>query len=436
MSAVGVSAERRSRRNRITVLVILTVAVATGLAVWLRGDVAGAWYGRAARRALANGRLHDAFLVVERWLLSSPSSAEAHFYKAAVAWAEGNFATTDAELARAQALGYSWQPLNRLRGLLLARTSQTTEAETLLREAIESTGKPDPEVAEALARIYMGSFRLVEAAEVLDRWARAVPTDARPHLLRAEVDIRSGRDPEVVIPRYQAALKRDPSLDQARFGLAEQLRLAQRFGEAEVEYAKYLARRPDDPLGCLGAGQSALERGHEAEAARLLDRALSLAPRHSVALAARATIELRQARFESALEFLDLALKADPFDTANHYQRMLTLTRLGRRAEAKLEQQALKQLQKEQEQFAEIARKLRASPLNTTLRGQAACWLMEHGHEAEALEWANLVLRSEPSHPAVNRLLADYYRENGQGGLANLYEVHATNRTLRSGAEP
>jgi tetratricopeptide (TPR) repeat protein len=436
MSPAGVSAERLSRRNRVAFLVILAIVVATTLAVWLHGDAAAAWYGRAARRALADGRLRDASSAVELWLLSSPSSAEAHFCKAAIAWSQSDFATADAELAKARALGYSWQPSNRLRGLLLARTNQTTEAETLLREAIESTGKSDPEVAEALARIYMGSFRLVEATEVLDRWARALATDPRPHLLLAEVDIRNGRDPAVVIPRYQAALKRDPDLEQARFGLAEQLRLAQRFEEAEVEYARYLARRPDDPLGYIGAGQSALERGNEADAVRMLDRALNLAPRHSVALAARATIELRRGRFECALKFLDLALKVDPFDSANHYQRMLALTRLGRRAEARLEQQTVERLQKEQEQFAEIGRKLRASPLSITLRAQAACWLMEHGHEGEALEWANLVLQSDPAHPAMNRLLADYYRREGQVGLANLHEAHAADRSGRPGPDP
>ena len=36
-----------------------------------------------------------------------------------------------------------------------------------MRQAIENGGKPDPEVAEALARIYLGTFRLIEAQEVL-----------------------------------------------------------------------------------------------------------------------------------------------------------------------------------------------------------------------------------------------------------------------------
>jgi len=431
MSAVSVSAKRSSRRRRTTVLVILTFVTLVAVAVWLRRTVVAAWDARIARNSLAAGKLDDAAQAVERWLSSSPSSAEAHYTKACLAWARNDFATTDAELARARALGYSWRRLNRLRGLLLARTHETTEAETLLRQAIDNAGQPDPEVAEALVRIYLGTFRLIEAQEVLDHWARTFPHDARPHLLRTEVDIRNHVDPELIIARFRAALSRDPNLDRARFGLAEQLRLNHRYAEAGDEYAAYLAQRPDDPLGYLGAGQSALECGDDAKAVRLLDRAISLAPADSVALAARATIELRRRRFESALHYLDLAVKSDPFDRGNRYQRVLVLTRLGRRAEAEHERGTVERLQKEQERFVQISRELRGKPLDPELRAQAACWLMEHGHEDEAVEWANLVLRSDPSHPTLNHLLGDYYRRKGQPGLANLYEARVSSPSDR-----
>ena len=46
--------------------------------------------------------------------------------------------------------------------------------------------------------------------------------------------------------------------------------------------------------------------------------------------------------------------------------------------------------------------------------------------KTEAIEWAELVLAAEPSHPAMNRLLADYYRKSGQVGLANFHEALAS----------
>src|SRR5262249_54969620 len=163
---------------------------------------------------------------------------------------------------------------------------------------------------------------------------------------------------------------------------AEQLRFNHQFAESLAEYTTYIAQRPDDPLGYLGAGQAALEIGSEGEAMRLLDRALALTPADPVALAARATIEFRHGRFDSALRYLDLALKSDPFDCGNRYQRVLILTRLGKRSEAEHERRTLERLQKEQETFAQLSRELRAKPLDAELRAQAACWLMAHGHES------------------------------------------------------
>ena len=162
---------------------------------------------------------------------------------------------------RARELGYDWAPLARLRGLLLARANQPSEAEPLLRQAFDGSHKADPEVANALARLYLGTFRLGEAAAILDRWSREVPGDARPYLLQTEIDSRTKAAHEVIIARYRAALERDPSLDQARLGLAEELRVSHLNAEAAAEYAHYLARKPDDPVGYTGAGLNALEMG-------------------------------------------------------------------------------------------------------------------------------------------------------------------------------
>ncbi len=136
-------------------------------------------------------------------------------------------------------------------------------------------------------------------------------------------------------------------------------------------------------------------------------------------------MEVQARRFSSALEYLDRAVKADPFDYTNCHQRMLVLTQLGRKAEADAERQALDRIRKDRAEFDRISNALVQSPLDPELRSAAAQWLMTHGHQEEAIEWANLVLAANPSHPAMNRLLADYYRKNGQIGLANLHEALA-----------
>ncbi len=415
----------------IVALAVLVLAGAATVAVRFLDRNA-----KTVRRALADGRLDEASAVLDRWLHSNPRSAEAHFLKARIAWERDDLATVHDELERARALGYPDRDMAGLLGLLLARTNQSSQAEPYLRTAFEGSRTTDPRVADALARIYLGTFRLKEAEAVLDRWSRDVPPDARPYLLRTEIDRRMSYSPGTLIDDYREALRRDPGLDRARLGLAEMLRGAHRNAEAAEEYSTYLARKPDDPLGYLGAGQNAIEMGEFDRAVRWLDRSLELAPRNPVTLAARASVELRRNRFETALGFLDRAVEADPFDQTNRYQRMLVLMKLGRRDQAESERRAVERIRAEQREFQGIRDALLASPVDNDLRSRAARWLMAHGHEDEAVDWARLVLADHSSDPAMNRLLADYYRRHGQTGLANFHESQAAPRPAGGSSSP
>jgi Flp pilus assembly protein TadD len=313
-----------------------------------------------------------------------------------------------------------------LRGLLLARTHQTTQAEPVLQQAMDRPDRVDPDVAEALARIYLGEFRLSRAAGVLDRWTRDWPDDARPFFLQTEIDARNHAPDDAILAHLQAALERNPKLDQARLRLADLLRSLHRNRDASVEYASYQARRPDDPYGYLGAGQNALDLADLTEAVRCLDRALELSPHDPVVLGARAALAIREGQFDRARVYLDRAVQADPYDYSNRYQRMLLLNREGKKAEADAERLILEQIRTDQAVFADLSRQLERDPLNPELRRQAATWLMSHAHEEEAVDWAKLVLQVDPADPAMNRLLADYYQRTGNMGLANLHAIHAT----------
>ena len=106
---------------------------------------------RAIRLALDHGQTDEASVAVERWLKTSPESAEAHYSKARLAWTQGDLRTVDEELSRAEELGYSQQQLARLKGLLLSRGNRKFEAEPLLRfefdapeEAIRKWRRPSP----------------------------------------------------------------------------------------------------------------------------------------------------------------------------------------------------------------------------------------------------------------------------------------------------
>ena len=244
--------------------------------------------------------------------------------------------------------------------------------------------------------------------------------------MRAEVDRRIGVDRIVTIGHLREALRRDADCDQARLLLAEMLYMEGEHAESAGLYAAYAARHPDEPAGHIGVGIAARAQGETARASEALDRALALAPDDTLALKERAALDLHDGHPDDALRRLDRAIKADPFDPELRYQRSLALGRLGRRDEAAADRRRFEQLRREHQDMAEIAAELIRSPSDDALRCRAARWMIEHGRDEEAAQWARLVLRNRPGHPEANRLLADYHRRRGEAGLANFYRSQAT----------
>jgi tetratricopeptide (TPR) repeat protein len=428
MSTIPMNLSRwttRRLRGLGIALSLLVLAGLIGLGRWVQDEWAVRDAARSARRALATGRLAAAEAPLGRWLAARPGAADAHFLKARVAFGRERLQEAIEELARARFLGYPAPPLDRLDAILRARAGRYHEAESVLRRILEQSPEPDPEVAQALAKVYLETYRFQAAADVLARWMRDAPNDPKPYLWRTEVDARLDPPPAQKIADYREALRRDSHLDQARLGLADELRSRHELSEAAAESAAYLAHRPDDPAGLIAAGLTALESGDEDAAVRHLDQALKFAPDDPVALAGRARLALRRGELAAALAWLDRAIRLQPHDMANHYHRGLCLARLGRRAEANTEQEAAERLRQDDVELVKIQRALLHDPENIELQARVANWLIEHGHEQEGLRWARKILSERPEHAAANRMLADQYERRGQSGLANYHRLQA-----------
>ena len=406
---------------------------------------AGSWWifrlpvaldARAARAAVAAGRLDDAERPLERWVQARPRAAEAWFLKAQDASNRGQPQEALRFLARARSLGYPEEPTGRLRGILLARTGRVAEAEPLLRRTLAASTRPEPEVARELARIYLESYRLEAVPPVLERWMRDAPNDPTPYLWQVEVDQRAVAEPQVIIARYRAALERDPNLDRARLGLADALLSAHRNDEAAAEYAAYLERHPDDPEALLGAGINAAEQGDDAAATAYLQKAAALAPKDARPLSELASLAVRRNDPEQALALLDQAIRLQPRDFELHYRRSVLLDHLGRPEDAKRERELTEQLRSAQGRIKELRDRLALSPNDPQLRYEVATWLIENGHEEEGLQWAERTVRDRPDHAPTNRLLAEYYARRGQTGLANYYRLQGSSQTQAKARQP
>jgi tetratricopeptide (TPR) repeat protein len=391
---------------------------------------------RAARQSIARGQYDQASLALDRWLRAAPDAPEAHLLKGRVAAALGRLAEAADELKRAHALGQARDELAVLQALIASKAGRHAEAEPILRRAYDALRAPDKQLEEALAKVYLETYDLTRGSLVLDRWERDFPDDPKPYLWRAEVHSRAGSDPRAVEMDYREALRRAPSLARARLGLAEELRRAHRTAEAAVEYAAYLALKPNDAAAHLGAGRNLMEHGDEAAATRHLNRVIELDCKNAEPLKELAEAAARRGDWAGTLALVDRAIALDPFDVAMRQRRGVALVALGRAAEGKAEQAEADRLRKDLHHLQDVRSRLIASPHDRDIQLEVARWMFSHAHDQEGARWAQKILAERPDDPEASRLLADYHQRRGEAGLANFYRVHAQPgpRTSAAGA--
>ncbi len=282
---------------------------------------------------------------------------------------------------------------------------------------------PRAEVAKELARIYLSTYRLAQAAELIESWRALDPGDPQPYLWANEIATRFDVDPSVLIRNYRAALDRDPNLAKARLGLAQQLSKARRFDEADQAYKSYLKLNPQDATAYVGMGRNAFQQADIDAAIRQFKKALEVSPRNAVALKELAQIELRLGRFQKARERLELLTQIEPFDPDAHYALGRALQALGEEKRARAEGERADQLRKEEAEIVKFRETLLKRPADLAARFEVARWMLLHGHDEEGLRWTTEILLRRPRHAATHRLLAEYYQKQGNSGLANYHRL-------------
>jgi tetratricopeptide (TPR) repeat protein len=239
---------------------MLPLAVAAVSYVALTQYREGRW-ARAVRQSFAARRYDHAREPLARWLAARPSSGEARYYEAWLAVADDRPHDALDAVQRATKLSFDSMLLRCLTAILHSRAGQFNEAEPTLRQAFDEASDPQAEVAQELARIYLKTFRLDQAASAIERWKRLAPENPQPYLWSNEIASRSGGNAAALIVNYREVLARDPNLDKARLGLAEQLTRDRRYVEAEQEYHTFLERHPEDVSALVGLGRTAFQRG-------------------------------------------------------------------------------------------------------------------------------------------------------------------------------
>jgi tetratricopeptide (TPR) repeat protein len=259
------------------------------------------------------------------------------------------------------------------------------------------------------------------------------PEDPQPYVWSNEIASRSDGEPMIRILNYRAALDRDPDLDKARLGLAQQLSRTRRFDDAKQEFEAYLRINPNDASARASLGHIALLEGDIEGSARRFDAALAINPRQPDALRELGQIDLWLGRFQQARERLALLTQIEPFDheVRHAYAESLRLAGDDARSRAELAQAA--RLRKEQDEFAQLKSRLLSGVRDSDTSFQVAKWLFDHGRNEEGLAWSREILRAVPGHAPTHRILAEYYEKHGDAGLANYHRFMALAGQEREG---
>jgi tetratricopeptide (TPR) repeat protein len=413
---------RRLRARSVAILLVLAVA---GGAYFAYDGYRMIRLSRTVRQALAARRIEEARKPLRHWLAIRPGSGEAFYYKAWAAMAADQPGEAAAAIERAGKLGFDPALLDCLRAIGQSRSERFTEAEPVLEQAFRKQFEPQDMIAKELARIYLASYRLEKAAGPIERWKKLAPEDPEPYVWSNEVLARADSEPANLILNYRAALERNPKLDKARLGLAQQLSKARRFDEAEQEFLTYLKSNPNDSTAQLGLGRNAFQQGDLDVARRYFESAVKANPRQADALKELSQIDIRLGRFQQACEALERLTRIDPFDQDAHYSYGQALRLAGDNQRAQVELETAARLRKETNEIVDLKHALLKDPNDLNACFRVTKWLFDHGHLNEGLSWTKEILRREPRHVPTHRLLAEYYEKNGDVGLANFHRTMA-----------
>jgi tetratricopeptide (TPR) repeat protein len=426
LAAEGKPRRPHGRRLRVKVFAVLIVIGAAGALYLTYEHFRVIRLARAVRQSFAARHIAESRALLQRWLAIQPGSAEAHYYKAWAAMAADQLGEAFQEIEQAGKLGYDQTSLDCLSAIGQSRTERFNEAEPGLEQAFREHREPKDMVAKELARIYLSTYRLEAAASAIEQWRTLAPEDPQPYMWSNEVLARSDDEPAIAIQNYRAALERDPNLDKARLGLAQQLGKARRYDEAEQEYRTYLKHKPDDSTALLGLGRNAFLQGDIDAARKYFESAVKANPRQSDALKELGQIDLRLGRFQQACETLERLTQIDPFDAEARYTYAQALKLSGDDTRARVELAQAARLRKENDEIVDLRNALVKEPNNLNARFQVTKWMFDHGHRDEGLKWTKEILRADPRHVPTHKLLAEYYATQGDAGLASYHRVMAT----------
>ncbi len=209
----GAAASGRKRHGRWIVVFVgmLALLVIVPLVSWW---ALVALEARAARRALAAGRYEEAEAAINRWLRLALEPSEPLLVRTRVALARDRVEEAVAVFATIKAKRSEGSETELVGAIIGARGGYNKAAEPILSRAFQERRGPDPQLDEALAKVYLENYEFSRALVVIDRWKRDAPESAKPYLWKTEIDRRVKDRGAELIGDFREALAPRPESRQ------------------------------------------------------------------------------------------------------------------------------------------------------------------------------------------------------------------------------
>jgi tetratricopeptide (TPR) repeat protein len=198
-----------------------------------------------------------------------------------------------------------------IKGMALAAYNRPDDARPLLERSLAIDPKQTM-VAKVLAAVYFNDDELDRGFEMLARSASLDPSDFRPWYASGEMMMRRRNRPRQAVDLYRQALRRLPSDQGSRAGLAGALLALGEIDEAGPLVDSLLGELPDDPrvLYLAATRSRLLSRPDEVE--RFAGQSLLGDPDNVDALLLRARARLESGRASESLGDVERAATLAP----------------------------------------------------------------------------------------------------------------------------
>ncbi len=250
---------------------------------------------------------------------------------------------------------------------------------------------------EALAQGYQRTYRISQAALLLEAWLKRRPDDIRALLLRGRLGSQTEGLPQALLD-YQRVLELEPECEEAQRGLASCLSAGSRWNEAIPYWEELYRRSPADVEIRVNLALCLGHLGQEEQALQLLRAVVQECPNHLVALRGLGKILLQQQQPAEAETWLRRALRAEPQDYRSHWLLSGALQQQGKTVEADQQLDRARQLERRWQRLINITSKeLARRPHDAALQAELGALLLDLGYEEAGRNWLLSALQEDPN---------------------------------------